>query len=376
VTPRPAISGRRRPREPAYRSGRRRARARAYRCWPCAALATLLVACGSSSADNSDGRGSGGPVDATVTPVAAATPAAGTTPSAAGACPLRYYGTYSVGTRAGAETVPLRERVREVRDLGANMIVATGSGAGILELLPDGVLAVPGCGLMQQRDWKRGNTWDAAQARERLAKLAATFARRAEVFGICLTHEVEEYADHDRRVWMYRLAKEYFPDKAVIHYYATVRHRNAGGDLVDDYGQSGERETDALFVSLQAVRGRQWAPDTRRLEETLAAAARTPGVPVWAQTSINADHSYVKGAETMTEMWGEQGENMRPWVRLLLDTVRQDANGGTLALSGLFWRSLGRFPYDLGYPDFSAHRNQVRAIADECFGGAAPEAAP
>jgi hypothetical protein len=37
--------------------------------------------------------------------------------------------------------------------------------------------------------------------------------------------------------------------------------------------------------------------------------------------------------------------------------------------TGFFWRSFGRFPYDLAYPDFAAHRAQVRTIGEAaCVG--------
>jgi hypothetical protein len=276
------------------------------------------------------------------------------------------YGTYSVGTKAGTGKVPLASRLRELRDLGANMIVATGEDTRILDLLPNGMLAVPGCGLMKKRDWQKNGAWDEAQARARLARLAARFARHPRVFGICLTHEVTEYADHARRRWMYRLAKEYFPRKPVIQYYGRLYDRlNPKREKVDGYGLNGEIETDVLFISLQAVRhGRFSLEKVRRLEEALSAVSRTPGIPVWGQTSINADHKYVGGPESMIAVWGEHGENMKTWTDAVFDTVRTDARGRRLRLTGFFWRSLGRFPYDLGYPAFSAHRAQMRAIID------------
>ena len=286
-------------------------------------------------------------------------------PAAGAACaPLRYYGTYSLGQKAGSRTVSLPDRIAEVRSLGADMIVGTGDKTDILNLLPEGMLAVPGCGLLKPRDWQKDGRWDEAQARARLAVLAKRFGHHPRVYGVCITHEVTEYADHARRRWMYQLAKEYFPDKKVIQYYGVLWDRkNPLRMKVDGYGKNGEVETDVLFVSLQAVtKGRFDLEHARKLREALAAAARTPGIPVWGQTSINADHKFVTGPGSMIAIWGEHGENMAAWADALFRTTGPDTPGGPLRLSGFFWRSLGRFPWDLGYPAFTAQRVQMRAI--------------
>ncbi len=279
---------------------------------------------------------------------------------------LRFYGTYSVGPKAGDAKVPLPERLRELRDLGANMIVGTGKKTDILDRLPEGMLGVPGCGLMKPEDWQtKDGRWDETRARKKLAELAARFARHPKVYGVCITHEVTEYADHARRVWMYQLAKAYFPAQAVIHYYGLLTDtQNADRKKTDGYGLNGERETDILFVSLPAVaKGHFRGPtDLARLTTALRAATRTPGIPVWGQTSINADNKMVTGPDTMRIVWGAHGENMPIWADALLATSVPDAHGTPLRLSGFFWRSLGRFNWDLGFPAFTSHRAQMRAI--------------
>ena len=68
------------------------------------------------------------------------------------------------------------------------------------------------------------------------------------------------------------------------------------------------------------------------------------------------------GPGSMIAIWGERGENMAAWADALFRTTGPDTPGGPLRLSGFFWRSLGRFPWDLGYPAFAAHRAQMRAI--------------
>lgn len=280
---------------------------------------------------------------------------------------VRFYGTYSIGGLSGAARIPVGKRLRELRELGGNMVVATGRKPAVLDLLPPGMLAVPGCGLMKREDWQSEGRWDEARARRNLERWAALFAEHPRVYGVCLTHEVTEYADHARRVWMYRLAKEYFPRTPVIQYYASLLDQeNPERRFVDHYGLDGERETDVLFVSLQPVRaGRFRAENVEHLERALRAAARTPGVPVWGQTSINADHRYVTGPDSMYRIWGSDGENMTRWTELLWGTSYRDADGRELRLAGFFWRSLGRFPHDLGEPRFSPHRARVRAIAKE-----------
>jgi hypothetical protein len=53
---------------------------------------------------------------------------------------------------------------------------------------------------------------------------------------------------------------------------------------------------------------------------------------------------------------------MRPWADRLLRTEVRGADARPIRLAGFFWRSLGRFPYDLGYPAFAEHRAALRAI--------------
>ena len=290
--------------------------------------------------------------------------------SAAGDCvPLTFYGVYSPGPKSGDAKVSLDRRLREIQDLGGNMIIATGDGTEVLDALPPGMLAVPGCSLMKKRDWQTDGRWDEAHARQRLSSLAHKFAHDRRVYGICLTHEITEYADHERRRWMYRLAKEYFPDKKVFHYYGVLWDKlNPEGKKVHGYGKDGEVETDVLFVSLPAVRkGRYDLAQVRRLEDALAAVEKTPGIPVWGQTSINADQKYVKGAETMTEIWGEQGEKMTRWTDALFAAKPAGGKDSSVRLNAFFWRAMGRFPYDLAYPPFTAERAQVKAIgAQRC----------
>jgi len=279
--------------------------------------------------------------------------------------PPKYYGVYSVGTKAGDGKVTLASRLGELRAAGTNMIVGTGEKADVLARLPPGMLAVPGCGLMHARDWKRGDEWDDGEARAHLASLAGRFANDPRVYGICVTHEVDEYADHARRRWIYELAKKYFPKKKVIQYYGHVWDTvNPEHERRYAYGERGEVETDVLFVSLQAARadGRFELGNAQHLEEILKSAARTPGIPVWVQTSINADHRYVKGPDTMLATWGTHAENMRRWTDAVFSIDGPGSNGDRVRLEGFFWRSFGRFPYDLGYPAFVAHRAAMRDI--------------
>jgi hypothetical protein len=152
---------------------------------------------------------------------------------------------------------------------------------------------------------------------------------------------------------MYRLAKRYFRAKKVIFYYAGVPR---------DYGEDGEIETDVFFVALApfTVRGdydRDKVVGT--LERALAAIDRTPGIPLWMQTSINADQKYVQGPETMARTWGPAGERMDTHLETILSRTSARGTGVT----GFFWRSLGRFDWDLGYPPFGAHRERMQQIA-------------
>jgi hypothetical protein len=282
---------------------------------------------------------------------------------------LEYYGTYSVGKKAGAGKVELATRLRELRAMGVNMIVATGDGTDVLDALPEGILAVPGCGLLKRDEWVRDGRLNEGQARARLAHFATRFAKHPRVYGVCISHEVTEFANHEQRRRMYQLAKEFFPEKKVIQYYGRLWDKeNAKKQRVYEYGKDGEIETDVLFVSLPAVKKARFDPSTERLDAALEGAARTPGIPLWGQTSINADHKYVDGPGSMRSGWGEKGENMPRWVERVLAASRTDAAGKPVRFTGFFWRSFGRFPYDLAYPDFAAHRAQVRTIGESCVG--------
>jgi hypothetical protein len=279
--------------------------------------------------------------------------------------PPMHYGVYSVGTKAGDGKVPLAQRLRELREGGADMVVGLGDSPDVLALLPAGMSGVPGCSLMHERDWKRDGQWDADTARTNLARLAKRYATHPKVYGVCLTHEVTEWADHARRRWMYELAKPFFPKKKVIQYYGVLWDTvNPGKEKVWTYGENGEVETDVLFVSLQAAtrEGRFDLQRAKKLEEIFAYAQRTPGIPVWVQTSINADHKYVDGTRSMRAVWGTRGENMRLWADRVLRTEVPGKGAPALRLDGFFWRSLGRFPYDLGHPEFGDQRAALRAI--------------
>src|SRR5947207_1263809 len=255
-----------------------------------------------------------------------------------------FYGTYSLGTRYVAS---FRERANELRDLGGDFVVALETAHGELDELPSGMLAAPGCSLLARSEWKE------SVARRRLAELAGAFANHPRVWGVCLGQEVDEFADHDRRAAMYRLAKSFFPGKRVFFYYARVP---------EDYGVGGEVESDVLFYELNPFDGSgnfDLARGIAKLERGLAVIDRTPGIPLWGQTSVNADHSYVTGPETISRTWGATGENMVAEARELFSRT---SPSGT-KLSGLFWRSLGRFEWDLGYPAFTANRQRIREIA-------------
>jgi len=274
-------------------------------------------------------------------PIAAAVP---------GTC-LTYYGTYSLGTRNGTT---LADRARELQALGGNFVMATGKSSSPLAALPPGMRAAPGCTLMPAEDWKdgRGN-WDEEAARRHLRPLAAQFDDDDRVWGICLSHEVDEFADHARRVWMYRLAKGVFRRKPVFFYYA---------DTPPDYGAGGEVEGDVFFVALPPyTRDGDYDRDklVQKLDRALAAADRTPGIPFWAQTSINADQAYVKGPETMVRTWGPGGGRMIAHA----NTICSRRSPGGKRVSAFFWRSLGRFEWDLGYPAFTEQRQRVQEIA-------------
>src|ERR1041385_7429720 len=257
-------------------------------------------------------------------------------------CP---YGTYSLGTKYASS---FRDRAAELRSLGGDFVVGMKTTRGQLDDLPPGILAAPGCSLLKKSQWR-----DEQAARRRLGELAADFATHPRVWGVCIGHEVDEFADHQQRARMYRLAKPFFPGKHVFFYYAHVP---------SDYGIGGEIESDVFFTALNPFDKQgnfDLAKATHKLDAALAAVDRTPGIPVWGQTSINADHGYVSGPETRSRTWGANGENMVAEAHELF--ARRSPAGARLA--GFFWRSLGRFDWDRGYPAFAAQRQRVREVA-------------
>ena len=82
---------------------------------------------------------------------------------------------------------------------------------------------------------------------------------------------------------------------------------------------------------------------------------------MWAQTSINADQAYVTGPETMIRTWGPDGERMIDHARTIFSRTSPAGTG----ITGFFWRSLGRFEWDLGYPPFTAQRARDLEIAQQ-----------
>src|SRR5215470_19499626 len=114
--------------------------------------------------------------------------AAGTAPPG---CRLRFYGTYSIGTQNG---VSLPDRISQLHDLGGNFVVATGKSRTDLDALPSGMLGAPGCSLLKAKDWKDASgKWSALVARAHLQALATAFDDHPRVWGICLSHEVNEF---------------------------------------------------------------------------------------------------------------------------------------------------------------------------------------
>src|SRR6185503_20665222 len=103
--------------------------------------------------------------------------ARGTTAVASCEHRLEFYGTYSVGRNAGPSKVSLSARLRELRAMGVNMIVATGDKTDVLDAMPEGMLAVPGCGLLKKEDWFKDGRLNEGQARARLSQLAKRFAK-------------------------------------------------------------------------------------------------------------------------------------------------------------------------------------------------------
>jgi hypothetical protein len=273
-------------------------------------------------------------------------------PATAG-CRLKFYGTYSLGTRDG---VSLPDRVAQLRDLGGNFVVALGKSRRDLDALPPGMLGAPGCSLMKPNHWKDATgKWSASAAHGRLQALADEFDNHPRVWGVCLSHEVNEFADHGRRVWMYRQAKRVFHNKKVFFYYARAP---------EDYGLHGQVEGDVFFFALPPfTRTGEYdlSALVEKLERGLAVIDRTPDIPLWAQTSINADQSYVTGPDTMILTWGPDGERMIEHARAIFSRTSPAGTGVT----GFFWRSLGRFEWDLGYPPFTAERARVLEIAQQ-----------
>jgi len=280
----------------------------------------------------------------------AADAVAGTTPPG---CRLHFYGTYSIGTQNG---VSLPDRISQLRGLGGNFIVATGKSRSDLDALPSGMLGAPGCTLLKAKDWKDASgKWSAPVAHAHLQALATQFDNHPRVWGICLSHEVNEFADHARRVWMYRQAKQVFHNKKVFFYYSRAP---------EDYGLHGQPEGDVFFIALPPFTRTgdyDQAKLLEKLEVALSVIDRTPGIPLWAQTSINADQAYVTGPETMIRTWGPDGERMIDHARTILTRTSPAGTG----ITGFFWRSLGRFEWDLGYPPFTAQRARVLEVAQQ-----------
>ena len=204
----------------------------------------------------------------------------------------------------------------------------------------------------KSKDWYgpggKGN-FELSQAEKKLRE-ASTFAEFFDY--LYLAHEVHEFATHQERVRMYRLAKQYFPETPIIMYYGASidRMEQKPGKLNHRYGP-GECDIALISVGKARIDGKIDIEDAlKRLGQLRdIIKQRSPTVEVWVVRSFARDDAM---RSEKTSMWFP--EEIRSYGRALIQSGKLD---------GFFFRGYGRFTYDLGYPEWEEQRRAFGSIA-------------
>lgn len=218
--------------------------------------------------------------------------------------------------------------------------------------------------------WFRHGTFDTSQANTLFARTDLNHDGKSDLDGrldvLYAGHEVLEWATHDQRVQMYKVAKHWFPHTPVAFYYAgmyrpfdpafaNLPHPGGPGGPWSDYAY-GPGETDIVLLnirrgasattldSVDERRGKFSAADFKAAaEKTIAAIrSRTPNTPIFVSTNFASDDAMRQNPKAM---WS--AADISAWYHALVSIPGVD---------GVQLRSFGRFTYDLANPHYSAQQ--------------------
>jgi hypothetical protein len=205
-----------------------------------------------------------------------------------------------------------------------------------------------------ESDWygERGKgDFNSAKAEEKLRK-ASQLTKNLDY--LYLAHEVQEFATHEERVVMYKLVKRYFPRTPVIMYYSAAIDRMEQSLAKTNY-RYGTGETDIALISIAVHEGSNKdskvdvAESVSRLKRVSRIIKdRSPSVRIWILTSFARDNSM---RTIKKSMWSS--DVIASYGSALIKSGQLD---------GFFFRSYGRFYYDLGYPEWTKQREVVSEL--------------
>jgi hypothetical protein len=305
------------------------------------------------------------------------------------------YGTCARDTEGWRDQEHTRQRLRELQALGISFVVNGETVAGDYARAPEGFLtfldearqhgiAVAYSLASGPRLWFPSGRFTTSEADEVFRRTDLDGDGVSDLDGalgaLYQGHEVLEWATHDQRVEIYRVAKRWFPTTPVLVYYAAmtqpfaegaerIPHPDGPGGVWADYAY-GPGEADIALVGVRR-NGALTAADAASTRDravdadALAAAARevvalvherTPDVEVWLSTSFAGDDVQRSRPDAM---WTPA--EIDQWFAGLASVP---------GVRGLFLRSFGRFRYDLAHPAFHEQRAAFAAAARRVGGPA------
>lgn len=202
----------------------------------------------------------------------------------------------------------------------------------------------------READWygPRGKRdFDTSKAEKKI-KEASSFVEFFDY--LYLAHEVHEFATHEKRVEMYKLAKRYFPNTQIIMYYGGSIDRMEKDYLLKHY-QYGRGETDIALITVKVEEQGNLDINTslKRLERVWKIIKqRSPDVKIWVLTNFSNDE---RMRNDKTSMWSPR--QIQAFGKALIQSGKLD---------GFFFRGFGRFTYDLGYPEWEEQRRAVASL--------------
>ncbi len=159
---------------------------------------------------------------------------------------------------------------------------------------------------------------------------------------VYLGHEMGEYSDHQERVTMNEVTKEFFPNTMTVPYYGSVHLGFERGKPKEEVLGPGEGDVVSVSVSgpFRKDENNILQPDPSATLESILrnkqyADFQTPDALFWVNTNLPGEK---ERKATPNDMWS--AKDILDYARVLM-SVR--------GINLMSFRALGRFKYDLGY---------------------------